>query len=45
MGWSIKIARITGIDVHIHVTFFLLLAWITMVYYAAGGPAGRADGE
>ena len=28
MRWSFKIARIWGIDVRIHVTFFLLLSWI-----------------
>lgn len=44
MGWSIKIARIAGIDVYIHVTFFLLLAWIAMVYYAVGGPAAAVEG-
>ena len=27
MRWSLKVARIAGIDVRIHVTFFLLLAW------------------
>lgn len=45
MEWSIKIVRIAGIDVKIHVTFFLLLAWIAMMYYGAGRAAGRAHGE
>ncbi len=37
MSWSFKIAKILGIDVRIHVTFFLLLAWLGMLYYKAGG--------
>ncbi len=37
MGWSIKIARIAGTDVKIHVTFLLLLAWVALAYYAQGG--------
>jgi Zn-dependent protease len=27
-GWSFKVARIAGIDVRIHATFFILLAWL-----------------
>lgn len=37
MGWSIKIARIAGIDVKIHVTFLLLLAWMGLAHYAKDG--------
>ena len=33
MKWSWKIARISGIDVSIHLTFFLLLLWIGIVYW------------
>jgi Zn-dependent protease/CBS domain-containing protein len=33
MRWSIKIARIAGIDVYMHLTFLLLLAWIGYMYY------------
>jgi Zn-dependent protease len=33
MKWSTKIGKIAGIDVYIHFTFFLLLAWIAFVYY------------
>jgi Zn-dependent protease/CBS domain-containing protein len=35
--WSFQIARIAGIDLKIHVTFLLLLAWFGMAYYADGG--------
>lgn len=44
MGWSIRIARIAGIDVKVHVTFFLLLAWIGLAYYAEGGPDAAVAG-
>lgn len=39
MKWSFHLVRIAGIDVRIHATFFLLLAWFGFVYYAEGGPA------
>jgi Zn-dependent protease/CBS domain-containing protein len=45
MKWAWKIARIAGIDVRVHVTFFALLAWIAWVSYAATGTvAGAIDG-
>lgn len=44
MGWSIKIARIAGTEVKIHLTFFLLLAWIGLVYYLQGGPGAAVEG-
>lgn len=31
MKWSFKIARIAGIDVSVHITFFLLLLWFAMI--------------
>lgn len=35
--WSFHLARIAGIDVRVHATFFLLLAWFGYIYYAEGG--------
>jgi len=40
MRWSFKVARIGGIDVRIHVTFFLLLAVFASFYGAQGGTSG-----
>ena len=37
MKWSFQIARIAGIDLKIHATFLLLLAWFGVAYYADGG--------
>lgn len=37
MKWSFHLARIAGIDLRVHATFFLLLAWFGFVYYAEGG--------
>lgn len=34
MKWSLKIGKLAGIDVFIHFTFFLLLAWIAFIYYS-----------
>jgi len=35
MGWSWRIGRIAGIDVYVHPTFLLLLAWVAMSSYFA----------
>jgi Zn-dependent protease len=35
--WSFKIARIAGIDLKIHITLVIFLAWIGLTYYAGGG--------
>ncbi len=37
MKWSFQLARIAGIDVRVHATFFLLLAWFGFGYYSSGG--------
>src|SRR6266566_5744563 len=37
MGWSLPIFRIAGIQLRIHVTFVLLIAWLAFGYYAQGG--------
>lgn len=44
MGWSIKIGRVAGIDLKIHLTFFVLLAWIGISYYMAGGSEAAVEG-
>lgn len=33
MGWSWKIGRIAGIDVYMHPTFLILLAWVGLAHY------------
>ena len=42
MKWSLKIGKLAGIDVFIHFTFFLLLAWIAFVYYNQSGSVNAA---
>ena len=42
--WSFHLARIAGIEVRIHATFFLLLAWFGIIYYAEGGSAALFAG-
>ena len=43
MPWSFKIARIAGIEVRVHATFFLLLAFLGSAYARNGGaPAAIA---
>ncbi|MGI9378764.1 MAG: site-2 protease family protein [Methyloligellaceae bacterium] len=37
MAWSFSVGRIAGSDVRIHITFFLLLAWIGLANYQKGG--------
>ena len=42
--WSFQLARIAGIDVRVHVTFFLLLAWFGFIYYSDGGWTAMVSG-
>src|SRR5713101_3461012 len=42
MGWSLPIIRIAGIQLRIHITFLLLIAWLAFGYYAEGGSAVAA---
>jgi Zn-dependent protease len=42
MGWSWRIARIAGIDVYMHFTFLLLLAWVGVTHYLARRDVGDA---
>ena len=44
MRSSLKIASISGIEVRIHVTFLLFLAWIWFSYYQIAGVSGATQG-
>ncbi|RIK87681.1 MAG: site-2 protease family protein [Planctomycetota bacterium] len=35
MRWSWRIGRLGGVDIFIHATFFLLLAWVALEHWAA----------
>ena len=39
MKWSWRIGRLAGIDLYVHATFVLLLAWIAFQEYARGAAA------
>jgi Zn-dependent protease len=44
MGWSIKLFDVGGTAVRIHLTFFLLLAWIAAIHWSRGGAPAAVDG-
>jgi stage IV sporulation protein FB len=44
MSWSFPVARLLGSEIRIHVTFFLLLAWIGVARYLEGGAAAAVEG-
>lgn len=45
MNWSFKLGRFAGIDVYIHITFFLLLGFIGLsAYWNSGTWAGALEG-
>jgi len=44
MRWSIRLGRLWGIDVRIHVTFLVLLAWIAWTQYRATSSISAATG-
>src|SRR5215475_11572761 len=44
MGWSIKLFDVGGTAVRIHLTFFLLLAWIAAIHWSRGGAPAALDG-
>ena len=44
MAWSFSIGRFAGSEVRVHVTFFLLLAWIGIVHYQVGGAQAAIEG-
>jgi len=37
MKWSWKLLRLAGIDVYVHATFFILIAWIGLSYWKVEG--------
>ena len=43
MSWSLPVFRIAGIQLRIHITFLLLIAWLAFGYYAQGGSAVAAS--
>ncbi len=44
MSWSFRIFRLGGIDVKVHFTFLLLLAFFAFLYYSQGGISAALDG-
>jgi stage IV sporulation protein FB len=44
MAWSFPIGRLFGSEIRIHVTFFLLLAWIAIAHYQQGGTQAAIEG-
>ena len=42
--WSFHLVRLAGIDVRVHATFLLLLAWFGFAHYADGGAGAMAVG-
>jgi len=37
MKWSWKIARLGGIDIYLHVTFLVIIAWLALAYWQLEG--------
>jgi len=37
MKWSWKLTRLAGIDVYVHATFFILIAWVGLNYWQVEG--------
>jgi Zn-dependent protease len=44
MQWSFPIGRVAGSELRIHLTFFLLLLWIGIVHFQAGGSSAAVEG-
>ena len=44
MSWSLRIARIAGTEIRIHITFILFLAWIGFAYHQTHGAAAAVHG-
>ena len=44
MKWSWKLGTVAGIGLYVHATFFLLIAWVGVSYWLAGGSAAALSG-
>src|SRR2546426_8093565 len=44
MKWSWRLGTVAGIGLYVHATFFLLLAWVGVTYWIAGGRAAALSG-
>lgn len=45
MRWSLKLGRFAGIDVYMHLTFLILIAWVALLNYRQGlGVPGAVTG-
>jgi Zn-dependent protease len=42
MRWSLKIAKLAGIDIFIHFTFFILVTWVAFIQWKLNGAIGAA---
>jgi Zn-dependent protease/CBS domain-containing protein len=42
MKWSYRLGKVAGIDVNIHVTFTLLIAWVLLTHWFTGQTLGAA---
>ncbi len=43
MAWSFSLGRLLGSELRVHVTFFLLLAWVGFAAYSSGGWAAALN--
>ncbi len=44
MKWSWKLGTVAGIGLYVHATFFLLIAWVGITYWLAGGAGAALSG-
>jgi Zn-dependent protease/CBS domain-containing protein len=44
MRWSIKLGRIAGTEVRIHITFLIFLVWLGLIYYLLAGAEAAVEG-
>jgi len=44
MKWSWKLGAVAGIGLYVHATFFLLIAWVGVTYWLAGGSSAALSG-